>query len=58
MFSPSKLICTARVPSFDNMPFPVDYPFESKLEAVRWFGALQIADSDRNKLPTSTPNGS
>ena len=35
--------------SFDNMPFPVDYPFESNMEAVRWVGALQIAGSDRNK---------
>lgn len=50
VFSTPELLCTAGVIGFDNMLFSVDYPFESNIEAVRWFDALPIADADRAKL--------
>jgi len=50
VFSTPELVCTASVVGYDNMLFSVDYPFESNLEAVRWFESAPIADSDRRKL--------
>lgn len=50
VFSTPELMCTAGVVGFDNLLFSVDYPFESNVEAVRWFESLPIADSDRAKL--------
>lgn len=50
VFSTPELLCTAGVVGFDRMLFSVDYPFESNVEAVRWFESLPIADSDRAKL--------
>jgi predicted TIM-barrel fold metal-dependent hydrolase len=50
VFSTPELMCTASVVGFDNMLFSVDYPFESNLQATKWFAELQIADSDRAKL--------
>jgi predicted TIM-barrel fold metal-dependent hydrolase len=50
VFSTPELVCTASVVGFDNMLFSVDFPFESNMEAVRWFESLPIADSDRHKL--------
>lgn len=50
VFSTPELMCTASVVGFDKLLFSVDYPFESNVEAVRWFESLPIADSDRAKL--------
>ena len=50
VFSTPELMCTANVVGFDKMLFSVDYPFESNLEAVEWFGTLPISESDRIKL--------
>lgn len=50
VFSTPELMCTAGVIGFDNMLFSVDYPFESNLQATKWFEALQIADGDKAKL--------
>ena len=50
VFSTPELMCTAQVVGFDNLLFSVDYPFESNMEAVRWFESLPIADGDRAKL--------
>ena len=50
VFSTPELVCTASVVGYDNMLFSVDYPFESNMEAVRWFRTAPIADSDRRKL--------
>ena len=50
VFSTPELVCTASVVGYDNMLFSVDYPFESNIEAVRWFESAPIADSDRRKL--------
>ena len=43
-------MCTAGVVGWDNILFSVDYPFESNVEAVRWFSNLPIAESDRVKV--------
>ncbi|MGD9942463.1 MAG: amidohydrolase family protein [Burkholderiaceae bacterium] len=50
VFSTPELMCTASVVGFDNILFSVDYPFESNLEAVRWFETAPIADVDRAKV--------
>ncbi len=68
VFSTPELTCTASVMGWDNILFSVDYPFESNMEAVRWFSHLPIAESDREKvayrnaerllkLPPATPKG-
>lgn len=50
VFSTPELMCTASVVGWDNLLFSVDYPFESNLDAVRWFSNLPIAESDRAKV--------
>ena len=50
VFSTQELLCTAGVVGWDNVLFSVDYPFESNVEAVRWFSNLPIAESDRVKV--------
>ena len=50
VFSTPELMCTASVVGWDNILFSVDYPFESNMDAVRWFSNLPIAESDRRKV--------
>ncbi len=50
VFSTPELVCTASVVGYDNMLFSVDYPFESNLQAVKWFEGLEIAPADKAKL--------
>ncbi|MBS0454871.1 MAG: amidohydrolase [Proteobacteria bacterium] len=50
VFSTPELMCTASVVGWDNILFSVDYPFESNMEAARWFSNLPIAQSERAKV--------
>lgn len=50
VFSTPELMCTASVVGWDNILFSVDYPFESNMDAVRWFSQLPIAESERRKV--------
>lgn len=50
VFSTPELMCTAGVVGWDNILFSVDYPFESNMDAARWFANLPIAESERAKV--------
>ena len=50
VFSTPELVCTASVIGYDNLLFSVDYPFESNVQAARWFESLEIDAGDKAKL--------
>ena len=50
VFSTPEFMCAASVVGFDNILFAVDYPFESNVEAVKWFVSLPISPLDRQKV--------
>jgi 2,3-dihydroxybenzoate decarboxylase len=54
--TPSLLNAVAEVGA-NRILFSVDYPFEDITEAVRWFNAVEISDSDRHKIEAENARG-